>query len=163
MGANPKLLGKRSYRISIDRKIQREMASSKKANLADPVFETMEYFAQKFAKSKGLQKEIASVLSYFVLRHWNTAGRVLARMEEDFNYIIVLLKHKGMKLETAAEFAALIYRASMLMGMHEFTLAHAFDAHLKKELRKTGMALMIHYIPELEIHEKDMAKGSGLA
>ncbi len=157
---NTKLFGKRSYRISLDRKILQELARESKADLKDPVFETLDYFAQKFTKNKNLQKEIASVLSYFVLRHWDHPGRVLGKMEEEFNYIVVILGHRHLAPEKAVEFAVLIFRVLMLMRMHKFMLAHKLDAHLKKELRKKGIMPMIHYLPELEFYEEFIpAKG----
>ncbi len=154
MGAKTASYSNRGSRISLDRKLQKELARQKKADLKDPVFETLDYFAQKFTKNKNLQKEIASVLSYFVLRHWDHPGRVLGKMEEEFNYIVVILEHRHMPREKAVEFAALIFRVLMLMRMQEFALAHQLDAHLKKELRKKGMLPIIHYLPELEIYEE---------
>lgn len=154
MDVNTVKLGGAGYRISIDRKIQKKLARQKRANMRDPVFETMNYFAQKFSKSKSTQKELVSVLAYFILRYWGHTGAVLKRMEEDFNYIVVRLMHKKIKHDKAVQLAALIFRALMLMRMHKFAEAHAFDMHLKKELRKVKFNPIIRYLPELEIDEE---------
>ena len=154
MDINPAKLGSASYRISIDRKIQKELAGKSRVNLKGFIFETMEYFAQKFSKSRAVQKELESVFAYFLLRHWGHTGAVLTRMEQDFNYIVVRLMHKKIKHDRAVQLAVLIFRALMLMRAHKFTEAHAFDMHLKKELRKEKFNPIIRYLPELEIDEE---------
>ncbi len=149
-----KRLGDSSYRISIDKKVQKEAAKSKKINLKDPLFGHLTLSAREFTKSRSVQKELASVFRYYTISHWvHDLIRSWVKMEHDFNYIIVLLQNKGMKHDAAVKLAVLIFRAELLTRAQHYVLAHNFDRHLKMEMRRNGLELIIRYVPHLEIHE----------